>query len=372
MGRTGGGSPLPQRPFIRWRPQRDGVTVREHLSDHGHPGDLRLVTERATVTRFDPLDRSRNDAVERAVVGLLADHGEDRWHRFADDGHPRVDWRALRRALDDSNVPDGCTTDLQMLRERHGRPFPALAAIGLDVPRGFDHLPGQYLALRYEGTPRPYSVASRPGASETELCVRRVPGGSLTRELFAHLDPGDEVTIRGPCGEFVLQQPATRDLAFLATGTGVAPLKSMIEHLFATGGDVYRGAQRDVWLFLGASWVDDLPYRERFRALHEEYEHFHFVPTCTRESLLSDWRGEDDYVQRVLVKYLAEDADTGDLPPDLAARVGETPATDVDVQLDPDDLEVYACGINRMVYRLEDAVTAVGVPERHVHAEGYG
>lgn len=348
------------------------MPVSEHLDDHDDPGDLPLVTEGATVTRFDRMDRSRNDDVERAVVELLDDHGEDRWYRHADDGHPRVDWSGLHRALDEGAVPAGCAGDLQVLRERHGRPYPSLATVGLDVHGGFDYLPGQYVALRFQGTPRPYSVASSPADEGTELCIRRVPGGSLTGDLFDHLSVGDDVTVRGPCGEFVLRGKSPRDAAFLATGTGVAPLKSMIEYALETGWDVHGGRQRDLWLFLGTSWADDLPYRERFGELAAAHDNFHFVPTCTREALLSDWDGEDDYVQRVLVKYLADDVDTEDLPEGLRARATRNPATDVDARLDPSTLEVYACGINAMVYRLAEAVDAVGVPERNVRAEGYG
>lgn len=348
------------------------MPVREHLSDHDEPGALPLVTRSATVTRFEALDRNRNDEVERAIVELLDDRGETRWHRHAADGDARIDWRGLRRALAEGEVPRRRAGDIRVLHERYRRPYPSLAAVALDVPRELQFRPGQYVVLRYRGTPRPYSVASAPGDEQTELCIRRVPDGGLTADLFEQLRPGEAVTVRGPWGEFVLQEPSGRDLAFLATGTGVAPLKSMIEHTFATGRDVHRGTERDVWLFLGASWQDDLPYRERFEELATAHENFHFVPTCTREALLSKWDGESDYVQQVLVKYLAAGADLEELPPELRQFVGTPPATDVDERLDPGNLEVYACGINAMVYRLEAAVRALGVPDQNVRAEGYG
>lgn len=341
-------------------------------ADFDDPGDLPLVTESATVERFEALDRSRNDEIERAVFDLLDVYGEERWHRRAADGHTRVDWSSLGRALDEGEVPGGIADDVQMLRERHARPYPSLATLELDVGDDVRFVPGQYVTFRFEGTPRPYSVASPPNGDTMELCIRRVPGGALTGELFEHADPGDQVTVRGPSGEFVMRSPSRRDLAFLATGTGVAPLKSMIEHTFEAGRDVHRGTEREVWLFLGASWADDLPYRERFRELDDRHDNFHFVPTCTREALLSDWDGEDDYVQRVLVTYLLEDADVGGLPSGLRPYLRRSPNTDVAARLDPGNLEVYACGLNAMVFRLEAAVSAIGVPDRHFSAEGYG
>lgn len=340
--------------------------------DFDDPGDLPLVTESATVRRFEALDRSRNDEVERAVCDLLDEYDVQRWHRRAADDDLRVDWRALGRALDDGEVPGGIAGDLRMLRERYARPYPSLASLGIEVDADLRFLPGQYVALRFRGTPRPYSVACSPNADGIELCLRRVPGGDLTGELFEHVEPSDRVVVRGPGGEFVLGPPSGRDLAFLATGTGVAPLKSMIEYTFEAGQDVHGGTERDVWLFLGASWADDLPYRERFRDLAGRHDNFHFVPTCTREALLSDWGGEDDYVQRVLVKYLAEDAHVGDLPRGLASSRRRAPKTDVGARIDPANLEVYACGLNAMVHRLEAAAAAIGVPDRHFSAEGYG
>jgi CDP-4-dehydro-6-deoxyglucose reductase len=167
----------------------------------------------------------------------------------------------------------------------------------------------------------------------------------------------------------VLDGPSDRDLVFMATGTGVAPFKSMIDYVFEHGWD----EGRHVWLFLGCGWEDDLPYREAFREYDRTREGFHFVPSLTREELLTDWAGETDYIQRVLLSYLDDDALDGvSLPSELAAYRDAEPARDIDARIDPADVELYACGITAMVGTLVAAARAVGVNDEHMEYEGFG
>ena len=345
------------------------MTVREHLSQHEAAEELPLVTDGAEVTLVEAMDDNRTEAVREAVASRLHGHGKGEWTRPEgedDPGNVVVDWDAV------SDYAAECDDDvLADLVARFRRPFPSLARIRVapDAPVRF--AAGQYVTLTFGATPRPYSVASSPDESELEFCVRRVPGGRLTSDLFTLLDVGDEVTVRGPNGEFVLDAPSARDLVFLATGTGVAPLRSMIEYTFANDRDRVGGVDRDVWLFLGCGWEDDLPYHDRFRELAAERENFHYVPTLSREHHLTDWDGETEYVQRTLMKYV--DVDPGaSLDGDLAACLDREPKTDVDARIDPANAEVYACGITAMVNTLVDAARQLGIDERFIEAEGFG
>jgi NAD(P)H-flavin reductase len=161
-------------------------------------------------------------------------------------------------------------------------------------------------------------------------------------------------------------------VVFLATGTGVAPLKSMIEYLFETGRDEHRGTTRDIWLFLGAAWVDDLPYRERFRDLADDHDHFHFVPCLSRERYLTDWEGETDYVQHALLKHTDDGAVDYPLGERLERWLGKRPQSGVTARIDPANVDVYACGINAMVYSLVQAAERLGVPHDRIESEGFG
>ncbi len=262
---------------------------------------------------------------------------------------------------------------LSALQERYLQPYPSLLSVTVDPDEPLEFVAGQYLGVRYEETARVYSVASPPTRDDIEFCIRRVPGGTLTSELAVDLEVGETVTLRGPYGEFLLEDPSPRDLVFLATGTGVAPLKSMIECCYETGRDRYEGEPRDVWLFLGSGWRDTLPYREYFRELATERTNFHFVPTLSRESYLTDWDGETAYVQYALTKYLDPDAvDPASLPEPFADYLAADPVRSVDARLDPARMEVYACGLNAMVYSLVEAAEALGVPPGHTQFEGFG
>lgn len=67
-----------------------------------------------------------------------------------------------------------------------------------------------------------------------------------------------------------------------ATGTGIAPLKRMLEYALETGHDTDAGERRTLWLFLGAAWADDLPRHERFTERTAANDHFEYVPCCSR------------------------------------------------------------------------------------------
>jgi len=331
--------------------------------------ELPLLTESATVTRVDALDERRGREIHRAVHRLLREHDAD----LADALGDTIDWDGLESAIADVHLPDVTWTKLEKLRGRDERAYPSLVEVAFDPEEEFDFAPGQFVTIRFRGTPRAYSVASSPNDEEMSLCVRRVPGGRLSEKLCSELRPGDTLPeLRGPNGEFTLQNPSRSDMAFLATGTGVAPLHSMISYVFEEGLDEHRGRKRDVWLFLGASWEDDLAFREAFRDLDASHENFHFVPCLSRERYLTGWEGESDYVQQTFLKYLVDGVEAPDLDADLRAFLDEAPRTDVEARIDPDDVEVYACGVSAMVQTLASVCAAVGVDGGDIRSEGYG
>jgi CDP-4-dehydro-6-deoxyglucose reductase len=260
--------------------------------------------------------------------------------------------------------------ELSALVQRTERPYPSLVRIRFELEDELSFVPGQYVRITYgDEEPRVYSVASSPNADHMELCVRRVPGGELTPTLCDRAESGDELFVRGPFGEeFTLREPSPRAMVFVATGTGVAPFKSMIDYTFEEGRDRYESEPRDVWLFLGSSWEDHLPYHGAFSELAAEHEHFHYVPTLSRERYLSEWAGETEYVQRVLEKYVDEDrVDDGG-----SGWVGEPVATDVDARIDPGSMEAYVCGIGAMTESVTDVLSGLGLDEELCRVESYG
>lgn len=348
------------------------MDVPRHASAHERAEELPLVTDSATVTLHEPMDRGRNDEVLSAIREEVAAVGDASWLESVKSGAD-YDWEALEDRLREAGASTATLEDVETLADRFERPYPSLLRLRVDPATDLDFAPGQYAALRARRTPRAYSIANPPSESDLEFAIRRVPGGRLTSELFTKVDVGDTVTVRGPNGDMVLRDPTDRDVVFLATGTGVAPFKSMIDHLFDRGYDEHGGRTRQVWLFLGCGWADDLPYREAFRELDRERSNFHFVPTLTREPLLTDWEGETDYVQEVFVTYLAGEALAGvDLPSGLRRSRDREPVVDVAERIHPARTTVYACGVSAMVETLVRAARAVGVPESRMEYEGFG
>src|SRR5262245_38697148 len=101
----------------------------------------------------------------------------------------------------------------------------------------FDFVAGQFVSMTimHEGREltRAYSIASPPrGDDRFELCLNRVPNGAFSKYL-CDLEPGASMAFNGPHGFFTVQLPVERDLLFVATGTGIAPIRSMLADLFA-------------------------------------------------------------------------------------------------------------------------------------------
>jgi len=131
---------------------------------------------------------------------------------------------------------------------------------------------------------RPYSIASPPSQPERPLLLLNlVQGGPGSTYLFS-LRVGDETQFKGPTGAFYLREDPARDLLFVATGTGIAPLRSMLYALSE------RGFPRPVTLYWGLRSQRDLYYQDELEALARAHPNFSFVTTLSRPE--DGWTGE--------------------------------------------------------------------------------
>jgi CDP-4-dehydro-6-deoxyglucose reductase len=131
---------------------------------------------------------------------------------------------------------------------------------------------------------RPYSIASPPSQQERVLLVLNlVLGGPGSTYLFS-LRAGDETQFKGPTGAFYLRDDPARDLLFVATGTGIAPLRSMLYALRE------RGFPRPVTLYWGLRSQRDLYYQDELEALARAHPNFSFTTTLSRPE--DGWTGE--------------------------------------------------------------------------------
>ena len=173
---------------------------------------------------------------------------------------------------------------------------------GLDE---FRFVPGQFVSIKQ---PRPdgkehtraYSIASPPRPNATfDLCLNRVDDGFLSNWL-CDLEPGASVQFHGPHGLFTLREPR-RDAIFIATGTGIAPIRGMIHWLFEKP---ERNRGHEYWLVFGTRYEHSLYYREEFELVERRNPNFHYVPTLSRCG--ERWQGCRGYVQDHVRQIVAE------------------------------------------------------------------
>jgi len=201
--------------------------------------------------------------------------------------------------------------------------------------------PGQFISVveRVNGKEitRAYSIASPRGSNRFELCLNHVPGGLVSTYLF-DLKPGDEVDLHEPLGYFTLRHPERRAV-FVATGTGIAPFRSMLlDHMPKT--------QPHITLLFGVRYDHSLLYREEFERLEREHPTFKFMPTVTRPS--EQWRGLTGRVQAHLDEA-------------LAIRTPEERA----------NVDVYICGLKEMVDDVRRELKQRGFDRKQIIYEKY-
>ncbi len=138
--------------------------------------------------------------------------------------------------------------------------------------------PGQWVSLKlpvgeHQPLNRAYSMAEPETASgHLVLAFDRVSHGLGSEYLFT-LKEGNHVVLSGPYGNFVVPDPLTKDLVFVARYTGIVPIRCIIKHLFAVP------QAREVTLIYGAPARAELIYQDEFTALAATHRNFHYVPT---------------------------------------------------------------------------------------------
>jgi NAD(P)H-flavin reductase len=191
--------------------------------------------------------------------------------------------------------------------------------------------PGQFVSFEVpkEGFPRPvtrpYSIASPPSGSDRILLVLNlVLGGPGSSYLFS-LRPGDRTQFTGPAGSFYLREDPTKDLLFVATGTGIAPLRSMILS------QLQRASSQTVTLFWGLRTQKDLYWQEELHLLASTHSNFSFVTTLSRPE--PGWSGDTGRVTALVERRI------------LAVK----------------NLAAYLCGGNEMIKEVTKIITEKGL-----------
>jgi CDP-4-dehydro-6-deoxyglucose reductase len=164
-----------------------------------------------------------------------------------------------------------------------------------------EFLAGQYVDLMLsEGRRRSFSIASSPSEPTLlELHIRRVPEGEFTGQVFEQIQSGAVLRMQGPFGNFTLQD-STRPWLMVAGGTGLAPIKSMLDWALE------QAEQRPIRLYWGVRRQEDLYALDTLERYRSEFNDFAWTPVLSEADGDTDWRGATGLVHRVVINSLQD------------------------------------------------------------------
>lgn len=184
--------------------------------------------------------------------------------------------------------------------------------------------------------PRAYSIASTPSEQDLLFIIKLIPNGRASRWIEHSLDVGTEVRMQGSFGNFRLDTASEKPYLFIATGTGIAPLRSQI--LWALQ---ERHDTRPMHLLFGVLKQEDLFWIEEWQKLERKYPNFHAHVSCLSGD--ADWHGESGSLQEQLPRIL---------------RIIPSP-------------NIYICGAPVTVNEIRELCSTLGIPKDDIHFESY-
>lgn len=206
----------------------------------------------------------------------------------------------------------------------------------------FDFAPGQFVTLDLPIHEKPnkrwrsYSIASWPdGTNVFELVIVLDERGSGTPYLFENVQVGTELTFRGAQGVFTLKEPLVNEIFMICTGTGIAPFRSMVNHI-----KNHQIQHNGIHLIFGCRTKDTLLYYNEMMQLQKELPGFHYHPILSRE----EWEGKTGYVHIVYEELCKE----------------QKPAN------------FFLCGWKGMIDEAKKKIVELGYDKKSIHQEIYG
>ncbi|MDE2417811.1 MAG: CDP-6-deoxy-delta-3,4-glucoseen reductase [Burkholderiales bacterium] len=219
---------------------------------------------------------------------------------------------------------------------------PDVMLLQLQLPANdsFTYRPGQYVEfLLRDGARRSYSMANvpQPGAS-MELHIRHMPGGKFTDHVFGAMKEKEILRIEGPYGSFFLREDSDKPIILLASGTGFAPIKALLEQM------QQREIKRPVTLYWGGRRPTDLYLDAWVQALLPRMPALTYVPVVSDALPEDQWRGRTGFVHQAVLQD----------HPDLSGY------------------QVYACGAPIVVDSARrDFCTAAKLPDDEFFADAF-
>ena len=181
----------------------------------------------------------------------------------------------------------------------------------------FNFNSGQYVNIIKGNLTRSYSIANcSDHKNQLEFFIKNYENGLMSAYFFKKAKINDLLRLEGPIGTFFFRDSSFKNIVFLATGTGIAPIKSILEGLDKSHEQCQN---KNLWVIVGARYKKDLFWEPDYNNLNIKY-----IPVLSRED--NNWSGEKGYVQDIVIKK----------------------------QIDLTDTQVYACGSNNMINSAKD------------------
>ncbi len=222
------------------------------------------------------------------------------------------------------------------------RPASDVAVIALKLPANerLQYLAGQYIEfLLKDGKRRSYSLANAPHDDALlQIHVRHLAGGLFTDHVFEKMKARDILRFEGPHGTFFLREDSDKPMVLLASGTGFAPIKAIVEHA------LHQGLTRPMTLYWGGRRPRDLYLDALAREWAEKHAHIRYVPVVSDAPPEDAWRGRSGFVHRAVIEDF----------PDLSGH------------------QVYACGAPVVIEAARrDFCALCALPQEEFYADSF-
>lgn len=185
------------------------------------------------------------------------------------------------------------------------RVAPDVMIIYLKLPANerLQFLPGQYIdILLKDGKRRSFSLANAPHDDEfLQIHARNYPGGVFSEHVFSQMKERDILRFEGPLGSFILHETSVDiPIIFLASGTGFAPIKSILEHIFYT--ENMHKHNRKMILYWGVRTKADLYLEKLAKEWEHQYKNFIFIPVLSDALPADNWSGRTGLVHQAVLE----------------------------------------------------------------------
>jgi len=206
----------------------------------------------------------------------------------------------------------------------------------------FEYKAGQFITVKIptkgnqQNIMRSYSISkANPSERTFELCIKKVENG-IGSSFLSEITESYVVEYMGPFGHFTFDETSNKNHIFIGTGTGIAPLKAIIED------ELNKGNKSKFHLFFGVRYVKDLSYKDFLENLAKKYKNFTYEITISRPENDS-WTKEPARVTDLLKKTI----------------------------IDPLNTDAYICGLKEMVLEATQILIEKGVDKKNIHFERF-